>query len=178
VGGPHVVVSWTAIREEDGTESSALVLYEPSGNALDPRSRVRFAPIDTQCRISRWIDLPRSRDPVDELFVTRTTEGGETLAVLGTRDAGPPRSDGLMRWLAYRLGRGEPVWRVELRSAQSLAEAHREHIGGPLTEGPGTERGYWPLRIRTLDGIRTWYRWDGETLVPDRTEQRPAAHAQ
>ena len=48
----------------------------------------------------------------------------------------------------------------------------RDGIGGPYLEGPEGARGFWPVRTRIAGGERTWYRWDGTTLVADRVAQR------
>ncbi|AKF04625.1 serine/threonine protein kinase [Sandaracinus amylolyticus] len=159
VGGERVVIAWARLDEEGEGASDALVLFEPAS------SRVRMVRADASCGASELFEVPRAgAEIVEDLFVTRTAaEGGRTLLVVGTR-AG---RDGRMRWSAYPIGAQQSAWTIELRSGQQLPETRREHIGGPMTQGEGDVPGFWPLRVRRLGGERTWYRWDGATLVPD-----------
>ncbi|WP_236514745.1 serine/threonine-protein kinase [Sandaracinus amylolyticus] len=158
VGGEGVVVAWARLDEEGAGSSDAMVLVEPS--------RVRIARSDATCAVSELYEVPRAgAEVVEDLFVTRTApEGGRTLLVIGTRTG---RGDGRMRWWVHPIGAQAPAWTIELRSGQELPETRREHIGGPMTQGEGDVPGFWPLRVRRLGGARTWYRWDGATLVPD-----------
>ncbi|MDQ3035970.1 MAG: SH3 domain-containing protein, partial [Myxococcota bacterium] len=172
IGGAHVIASWTDVHEGD-RDSRGLLLFEPEGVAGDRRSRVRIATTDASCAIAEMIELPRGRDVIEEIIVTRTQrEGGHTLVLLGSRDAGPRRADGRMRWSAHALRAPVAAWEIELRTGQNLPDARRDGIAGPYFVGPDREAGFWPLRVRISGGGRTWYRWDGETLVVDRVATR------
>jgi hypothetical protein len=171
IGGGHVIASHTRIVEGDH-ERDALVLLELRGDREDRRSRVRIAPIDEQCGIQRTIHIPRGNEPIEDLFVTRIAPEGETLLLIGTRDPGPRATEGRIRWAAWRLGGEAPAWELTLRTGQWVPESRRDGISGPFREGPGAERGFWPVRTRVAEEGRTWWRWDGATLVADRVESR------
>ena len=158
IGGAGVIAA--AIRVHDGArETPGFVVFDPEG-----RSRVRVVRADARCALADGFDLPGTDAPVTDLFVTRVAEQGESLVVLGTRD--PGARDGRMTWLAYRLGATSPSWMMEVRSDANLSDDVRDGIAGPFTEGPGGARGLWPVRTR-IGRARTWWRWDGTTLVED-----------
>lgn len=160
IGGTRVIAS--ATRVHDGSrETAGFLLFEPEAGS------VRVVRSDARCALADGFDLPRTRAPVVDLFVTRVAPDGESLVLLGTQD--PAAHDGSMAWTAYRLGAAEPSWTIELRTDANLADDVRDGIAGPYTEGPGGEPGHWPLRTRT-GRARTWWRWDGATLAPDHVD--------
>jgi hypothetical protein len=146
-----------------GRDADVWTFFDPEGGGA-----VRIAEADTSCRLEEIGTHTERHGAIADYFLTRTTGEGDSLLLVGTwAEVGGPPVDGTETWNAYALDDlRTSVWSIVLRSGQNLPAARRDGIGGPITTGPGGLTGYWPVRVK-LDGERTYYTWDGTTLVPD-----------
>jgi len=116
--------------------------------------------------------MPISGWVVDVLMSETDASGGESLIFIAWHQGLDPTRDGIETWSGHRIAGGRSVYEASLPSSQHLRQGQRASLSVRVQHGADGKPGFFPVRIRHVDGRREFFAWDGERLevVPDEPE--------
>jgi len=156
------IVSRSRFREGDvGFDGFLSVSRDPERG----RSIVAVHRRDGACALTPELVVPISGWVVDVLMSETDDAGGESLIFIAWQQSPQPDREGVETWTGHRLADDASIFEAAVPSSQHLPRGRRASFAVRLQHDANGEPGYFPIRIRHVDGRREFFRWDGEHLV-------------
>jgi hypothetical protein len=124
------------------------------------RSIVAVHRRDAACALTPELVVPISGWVVDVLMSETGATGGDSLIFIAWQQGPEPHREGLETWTGYRVGHDAPIFEASVPSSQHLPRGRRASFAVRLQHDAEGEPGYFPIRIRHVDGRREFFQWD------------------
>ena len=151
------VVSRFRIREGDLGYDGFLSISRDNQRA---RSVVAVHRRDPHCELTPELVVPIAGWVVDVLMSETDSAGGDSLVFIAWQQNPEPHREGLETWTGYRVGDDQPIFEATVPSSQHLPRGRRASFAVRLQHDADGAPGYFPIRIRHVDGRRQFFHWD------------------